>query len=110
MVVVKSNAYGHGLEAVAPVAAERADWLCDCLDEAWSSPGSVFKSPSQLTPPLTRSKASFERLPPGLVLHGCAKALSASAVRFGAAARVHLKIETEPIGRGLRSTAFHLHY
>src|SRR5262245_25795241 len=27
MVVVKANAYGHGLETVAPIAAERADWL-----------------------------------------------------------------------------------
>src|SRR5678809_1355428 len=35
MVVVKSNAYGHGLEAVAPIAAERADWLgVNCVDEA----------------------------------------------------------------------------
>src|SRR5215470_9755790 len=37
MVVVKANAYGHGLEAVAPIAAERADWLgVNCLDEALS--------------------------------------------------------------------------
>src|SRR5947207_6938051 len=35
MVVVKSNAYGHGLETVAPIAAERADWLgVNCIDEA----------------------------------------------------------------------------
>src|SRR5712692_7690951 len=35
MVVVKANAYGHGLETVAPIAAERADWLgVNCLDEA----------------------------------------------------------------------------
>src|SRR3989442_6585155 len=35
MVVVKANAYGHGLEAVAPIAAERADWLgVNVLDEA----------------------------------------------------------------------------
>src|SRR3979409_1508320 len=35
MAVVKSNAYGHGLEAVAPIAAERADWLgVNCVDEA----------------------------------------------------------------------------
>src|SRR5262245_1831254 len=35
MVVVKANAYGHGLEAVAPIAAERADWLgVNCIDEA----------------------------------------------------------------------------
>src|SRR2546426_1122483 len=27
MVVVKANAYGHGLEFVAPVVAELADWL-----------------------------------------------------------------------------------
>src|SRR5436190_10302097 len=35
MVVVKSNAYGHGLDTVAPIAAERADWLgVNCVDEA----------------------------------------------------------------------------
>src|SRR5262245_12731798 len=35
MAVVKANAYGHGLEIVAPAAAERADWLgVNCVDEA----------------------------------------------------------------------------
>src|SRR6185503_9861412 len=35
MAVIKSNAYGHGLETVAPIAAERADWLgVNCIDEA----------------------------------------------------------------------------
>src|SRR5919198_4067256 len=35
MVVVKANAYGHGLETVAPVVAEHADWLgVNCIDEA----------------------------------------------------------------------------
>ena len=27
MAVVKANAYGHGIEVVAPVAAKHADWL-----------------------------------------------------------------------------------
>src|SRR5436190_4109113 len=35
MVVIKANAYGHGLGTIAPVAAERADWLgVNCIDEA----------------------------------------------------------------------------
>src|SRR4051812_41673112 len=35
MAVVKSNAYGHGLEIAGPIAAERADWLgVNCVDEA----------------------------------------------------------------------------
>ena len=35
MVVVKANAYGHGLDAVAPVVAECADWLgVNSLSEA----------------------------------------------------------------------------
>ena len=35
MIVVKANAYGHGLEAVAPIAAECGDWLgVNALDEA----------------------------------------------------------------------------
>ena len=34
MVVVKANAYGHGLEVFAPIAAERADWLgVNALDD-----------------------------------------------------------------------------
>src|SRR3954468_13812094 len=35
MAVVKANAYGHGLETIAPIVAERADWLgVNCIDEA----------------------------------------------------------------------------
>ena len=35
MVVVKANAYGHGLELVAPVAAQRGEWLgVNCVEEA----------------------------------------------------------------------------
>jgi alanine racemase len=35
MCVVKANAYGHGLEVVAPVAATHADWLgVNNLEEA----------------------------------------------------------------------------
>src|SRR5512134_3017300 len=35
MVVVKANAYGHGLDVIAPVAAEHAEWLgVNALDEA----------------------------------------------------------------------------
>src|ERR1044071_8314109 len=35
MAVIKANAYGHGLEVVAPIAAARADWLgVNNLDEA----------------------------------------------------------------------------
>src|SRR5438067_389604 len=35
MIVVKANAYGHGLEAVAPSAAAYGDWLgVNALDEA----------------------------------------------------------------------------
>src|SRR5882672_10381138 len=35
MVVVKANAYGHGLEVIAPIAAEIGAWLgVNALDEA----------------------------------------------------------------------------
>ncbi len=35
MVVVKANAYGHGLDGVTPLIAEKADWLgVNCVDEA----------------------------------------------------------------------------
>ena len=35
MSIVKGNAYGHGIEVVAPVAAQHADWLgVNNLEEA----------------------------------------------------------------------------
>ena len=35
MAVVKANAYGHGIEVVAPVVAKKADWLgVNTLEEA----------------------------------------------------------------------------
>ena len=35
MAVVKANAYGHGIETAASVAAGSADWLgVNCVDEA----------------------------------------------------------------------------
>jgi len=46
MVVVKANAYGHGLEVYAPIAAERADWLgVNALDKRWRFARSGFKNP-----------------------------------------------------------------
>src|SRR4051812_42524458 len=34
MAVIKANAYGHGLDVVAPVSAQHADWLgVNSLDE-----------------------------------------------------------------------------
>src|SRR5690349_5553710 len=35
MTIVKANAYGHGLDIVAPVAAEKSDWLgVNVIEEA----------------------------------------------------------------------------
>ena len=40
MAVVKANAYGHGIEVVAPVAAKHADWLgVNNLEEALAVQG-----------------------------------------------------------------------
>ena len=105
MVVVKSNAYGHGLEAVAPVAAERADWLgVNCLDEAVVITRLGIQKPVAILghTPLdqieTVVRNDYRQV---LYRMDVAKALSASAVRLGAAARVHLKIETGTNRQGI---------
>ena len=105
MVVVKANAYGHGLQTVAPIAAERADWLgVNCIDEAIAITALNIKKPIAILghTPLEQMK--------DVVLNGyrqvlyridVAKALSAASVRFNKPAKVHLKIETGTNRQGI---------
>jgi alanine racemase len=105
MVVIKANAYGHGLEAVAPTVAEAADWLgVNCIDEAL-----VLTRLDIRKPVLILGHTPLDQLE-HVVRHGysqvlyrsdVAKALSEAAVKFGLTAKVHLKIETGTNRQGI---------
>ena len=105
MAVVKANAYGHGLEAVAPVAAERADWLgVNCIDEALAITRLGIKKPIAILghTPLDQLEAvaanGYRQV---LYRRDVAKALSDAARKHRTTARVHLKIETGTNRQGI---------
>ena len=98
MVVVKANAYGHGLDAVAPIAAESADWLgVNCVDEALGLTRLGIQKPVAIlghTPLGEVESVVRHQYRQVLYRMDVARALSKSAQKFGIAAKVHLKIET----------------
>ena len=105
MAVVKANAYGHGLEITAPIAAERADWLgVNCVDEALmitrlgiDKPVAILgHTPLDQLDDVTRN--GYRQV---LYRLDVAKALSESAQKRGTRARVHLKIETGTNRQGI---------
>jgi alanine racemase len=98
MVVVKANAYGHGLEAAGSVIAEEADWLgVNCADEAMTLTRIGVTKPIAIL-----GHTSLDRIAD--VVGGgyrqvvyrmdVANALSAAAAKLRTTAKVHLKIET----------------
>src|SRR6476646_8503535 len=95
MVVVKANAYGHGLEAVAPVAAERADWLGgNCIDEAITITRLGIQKPVAIlghTPLDQLEEVARNGYRQVLYRLDVAKALSEGARKHRTTARVHLK-------------------
>lgn len=105
MVVVKANAYGHGLETVARLIAERADWLgVNCVDEALAITRLGVKKPIAILGHTNLDQVDH------VVRNGyrqvlyridVANALSDSAKKLGAIARVHLKIETGTNRQGI---------
>src|SRR5215471_1022404 len=105
MVVVKANAYGHGLETVAPIAAERADWLgVNCIDEALTITRLGIQKPLVIL-----GHTSVDQLE-SVVLNSyrqvlyrldVAKGLSEAAARLGITVKVHLKIETGTNRQGI---------
>src|SRR4051812_19107149 len=108
MAVVKANAYGHGLETVAPVAAERADWLgVNCIDEALGITRLGIQKPVAILghTPLDQLEAvaanGYRQV---LYRRDVAKALSAAARKHRTTARVHLKIETGTNRQGIGLT------
>jgi len=98
MSVVKANAYGHGIDVVAPVAAHHADWLgVNNLEEALAVRDLGIDKPVAIL-----GHTEIERL--DYVVSGefrqvvyredVAAALSTCAEARGAKARVHVKVET----------------
>jgi alanine racemase len=106
MAVVKANAYGHGLEAVAPVAAERADWLgVNCIDEALTTTRLGIKKPVAIlghTPLEQLDDVATNGYRQVLYRLDVARALSEAARKHRTSARVHLKIETGTNRQGIR--------
>ena len=98
MVVVKANAYGHGLDAVVPLIAERADWLgVNGADEAQAITRLGVKKPIAIlghTSPDQMEHVVRNGYRQVLYRLDVAEALSASARKLNTVARVHLKIET----------------
>jgi len=105
MAVVKANAYGHGLEITAPIAAERADWLgVNCIDEALMITRLGIDKPVAIlghTPLDQLDEVTRNGYRQVLYRLDVAKALSGSAQKHGARARVHLKIETGTNRQGI---------
>ncbi len=105
MAVVKANAYGHGLDAVAPVAAERADWLgVNCIDEALAITRLGIKKPVAIlghTPLDQLDAVAANGYRQVLYRQDVAKALSDGARKHRTTVRVHLKIETGTNRQGI---------
>ena len=105
MVVVKANAYGHGLEAVSATIAEDADWLgVNCADEAITLTQVGIEKPIAILGHTALDQIDH------LVRNGyrqvlyrldLAIALSAAATKFRTTAKVHLKIETGTNRQGI---------
>jgi alanine racemase len=105
MAVVKANAYGHGLDTVAPLIAERADWLgVNCVDEALAITRLGIRKPIAI---LGHTKLDeIEQVVRNgyrqvLYRSDVADALSESAKKMKASAKVHLKIETGTNRQGI---------
>ncbi len=98
MIVVKANAYGHGLSEVAPLVAGEADWLgVNSLDEALALDGLGIEKPIAILGYTPESRAGE------VVGHGfhqvvfrldMAESLSKAARDAGRTTHAHIKVET----------------
>ncbi len=98
LTVVKSNAYGHGLELTASAVAAHTDWFgVDSVSEARAIAGPAGGKPILIMGYFAPEHAS-EVVERGLrhVVYrmDTVEALSAAAAKRGRTARVHVKIET----------------
>ena len=105
MVVVKANAYGHGLREIGPVAAESADWLgVNAIGEAEELHQLGIRKPVAIL-----GHTEFDQAE-SVVARGfrqvvyrvdAVRALSAAADKLGKDAKLHLKIETGTNRQGI---------
>jgi alanine racemase len=105
MAVVKANAYGHGLEVTAPIAAERSDWLgVNCIDEALAITRLGIQKPVAIlgyTPAEELEAVARNGYRQVIYRLDVAKALSDCARKHRTIARIHLKIETGTNRQGI---------
>jgi alanine racemase len=98
MVVVKANAYGHGLEVYAPIAAENADWLgVNGLDEALAIRALGIQKPVAIlgyTDPAQVDVVVANDFRQVVYRADIAAGLSKAAQNRNVSARIHLKLET----------------
>lgn len=98
MVVVKANAYGHGLETAGPIAAELADWLgVNSLEEAEEVRLLGIEKPVLIlghTPVSKLDSVVDNGFRQVLYRLDVAEQLAASAKRLGRIAHAHVKLET----------------
>jgi alanine racemase len=105
MVVVKANAYGHGLRELALLAGRAADWLgVNSVDEAnlvaayKSGKPVAILGHSELESAETIVLNDYRQV---VYRRDVAEALSRAAVKLGKTAYVHLKIETGTNRQGI---------
>ena len=98
MAVVKSNAYGHGLELVSETLADSVDWFgVDSLTEAVAVSRHAPSTPTLILGFSNPEQAEiivgngFRQV---VYREDIVRALSVAAVRLGVTAKLHLKIET----------------
>src|SRR5215831_176815 len=98
MVVVKANAYGHGLPEIAPLAAMAADWLgVNTIAEAHLIAATGAGKPiailgySEIGSAEAIVNSDFRQV---VYRHDVAEALSQAAHKLARTAHIHLKIET----------------
>ena len=98
MIVVKANAYGHGLEEVAPIVAPRADWLgVNTLEEALALARLRIEKPIAIlgyTPPARSHEVVEHGFRQVVFRLDVARGLSEAARGARSTVRVHIKVET----------------
>ena len=105
MSVVKANAYGHGLETVAPMAARHADWLgVNNLEEALAIRDLSIEKPVAILGHTEVGQLDYVisgEFRQVVYREDVAAALSRCAMERNTTARVHLKIETGTHRQGI---------
>jgi alanine racemase len=108
MIVVKANAYGHGLTEVAPIVAPHADWLgVNAVEEALAMARLGIEKPIAIlgyTPPARSREVVKHGFRQVVFRLDAAESLSRAAEKAGSTARVHIKVETGTNRLGIRVT------